>query len=108
LQVILGPIADQVAGEMRAVLRAGPSDASEPQDLLAALGGAANVSDVQVASTRLCFTVRDDAAVIDKALDEFGAHGVARPNPNRVHVLIGPKAGDMLASLRGLVPAAKG
>ncbi len=108
LQVILGPIADQVAGEMRAVLRAGASEGAAPAQLLAALGGAANVSDVQQASTRLCFTVRDDAAVMDKALDALGARGVARPNSKRVHVLIGPKASDMLAALRDLMPAAKG
>jgi PTS system N-acetylglucosamine-specific IIC component len=103
LQVILGPIADQVAGEMRAVLRAPQPESASAVELLAALGGAANVREVAVSSTRLCFTVVDDSAVRENALGELDVRGVARPRTNSVHVLIGPTANTLLESVRGLV-----
>jgi len=61
LQVILGPIADQVAGDIRAALRQGSGGEPTAEGLLAALGGAGNVNAVTLSSTRLCFIVGDDA-----------------------------------------------
>ncbi|MGH8286087.1 MAG: N-acetylglucosamine-specific PTS transporter subunit IIBC [Steroidobacteraceae bacterium] len=98
LQVVLGPIADQVAGEIRAGLRApAPArTAAAPStgDLLAALGGRANVREVEPASNRLRVTVRDAAAVDEEALRALGLRGLARIRPDLVHVLIGPHAGE--------------
>jgi len=108
LQVILGPIADQVAGEIRDVLRAAVPGTAGDSGLVAALGGAANISDVEMASTRLCFTVRNGAAVEDRALAALGLRGIARPRADRVHAVIGPDAAGMLASVRRLLAAAKG
>jgi N-acetylglucosamine PTS system EIICBA or EIICB component len=104
LQVVLGPIADQVAGEMRAALRgagAGASERAQPDDgaraaqLLAALGGRANVRNVERAATRLRVAVVDDALVDEHALRKLGTRGLARPHPGLVHVIVGPSAGDM-------------
>ena len=99
LQVILGPQADQVAGAIREVLRGGSGIGDAPA-LLAALGGVANVVKAEIASTRLCFTVREDAEVDDVRLASLGLRGIARPAPNRVHAVIGPRAAEMLAALR--------
>jgi len=99
LQVILGPQADQVAGAMREVLRGGSGIGDAPA-LLAALGGVANVVKAEIASTRLCFTVREDADVDDVRLASLGLRGIARPAPNRVHAVIGPRAAEMLEALR--------
>lgn len=101
LQVILGPQADQVAGEMRDALRAGSAPGDAPA-LLAALGGAANVAEAGIASTRLCFTVHRDADVDDQRLAALGLRGIVRPSSNRVHVVIGPRAAEMLAAVRSL------
>jgi PTS system N-acetylglucosamine-specific IIC component len=101
LQVILGPQADQVAGAMRDVLRAGSASGGAPA-LLAALGGVANVAEAEVASTRLCFTVRSDSDVDDAALAALGLRGIARPSANRVHAVIGPRAAEMLIAVRAL------
>ncbi|HZF16010.1 MAG TPA: N-acetylglucosamine-specific PTS transporter subunit IIBC [Steroidobacteraceae bacterium] len=103
LQVILGPIADQVAGEMRAVLRAGSAADASPEKLLAALGGASNIRDLAVSSTRLCFTVADDAAVAADALGRLGVRGVARPIANRVHVIVGADAQSLLQRIQPLL-----
>jgi PTS system N-acetylglucosamine-specific IIC component len=132
LQVILGPIADQVAGEIRAHLRAQPEGgaASAPvaaasvsgpsvqssavmeaslapavvSGLLAALGGRDNVREVEaVAGSRLRVSVANEAAVDDEAVRALGLRGIARPAPGRVHVLIGPAAAQTLTSLRALL-----
>jgi PTS system N-acetylglucosamine-specific IIC component len=130
LQVILGPIADQVAGEIRAHLHAQPKGgaasaaaaAKTPSParavardeatlapevisgLLAALGGRENVREVEaVAGSRLRVKVASAAAVDDGAVRSLGLRGIARPAPDRVHVLIGPAAAQTLTSLRALL-----
>jgi PTS system N-acetylglucosamine-specific IIC component len=130
LQVILGPIADQVAGEIRAHLHAQPKGgaasaaaaAKTPSParavardeaslapevisgLLAALGGRENVREVEaVAGSRLRVRVASAAAVDDGAVRSLGLRGIARPAPDRVHVLIGPAAAQTLISLRALL-----
>jgi N-acetylglucosamine PTS system EIICBA or EIICB component len=102
LQVVLGPIADQVAGDIRAALRgegagenALPADSARVTQLLAALGGRANVRNVELASTRLRVAVVDDASVDEQALRRIGTRGLARPRPGLVHVIVGPGAGAL-------------
>jgi PTS system N-acetylglucosamine-specific IIC component len=118
--VVLGPIADQVAAEMRAFLarggvtveRASPLPASpasisatasaSQQDgkaVLAALGGAANVRDVSVCSSRLRVGVARSDAVDEAALKASGARGVVKLGSS-VHVVIGPAAPQLAEALR--------
>jgi PTS system N-acetylglucosamine-specific IIC component len=110
LQVVLGPIADQIAGDIRARL-AMPKTESDPDrtlvvrepaaneagastgpipslaDLLAALGGRGNVQKFDAASGRLLLKVSDVAAINEEALAAMGVRGIARPAPGSVHVL---------------------
>ncbi|MBV9621364.1 MAG: PTS transporter subunit EIIC [Gammaproteobacteria bacterium] len=108
LQVVLGPIADQVAGEIRAQLRsegkppaapAGPWGDLTPQ-LLAALGGAANVRGVQPSASRVLVGVADDALVDPVALARLPVRALARPAPGRLHLILGPEAGRVAEALR--------
>jgi PTS system N-acetylglucosamine-specific IIC component len=106
LQVVLGPIADQVAGEIRDASRrpeglvqdapATPSaDTGRAVDAsawAAALGGRGNIVEGIVCSTRLCLTVSDPAAVDEPGLRVLGARAFARPSPNTLHVIVGPGA----------------
>ncbi len=102
LQVVLGPIADQVAGDIRARLAmprtAAPVQAASPSiapsaplpaaaDLLSALGGAANVKRAEPAAGRLLLTVADGALVDEATLRSLGLRGVAKPAPGSVHLL---------------------
>jgi PTS system N-acetylglucosamine-specific IIC component len=88
LQVVLGPIADQVAGEIRASVRGGQSPGSGTgNDWVAALGGAANVEDIQRRSTRLILKLADAAKLDEAALKRLGARSVVRSDGGRVHVL---------------------
>ncbi|MFP5246725.1 MAG: glucose PTS transporter subunit EIIB, partial [Thermoanaerobaculia bacterium] len=102
LQVVLGPIADQVADEIRTQLRV--STGIPAAALLAALGGRENIRGLEaVASSRLRVRVANTDAVDDDAIRALGLRGVARPGENRVHILVGPSAPEALTSLRALV-----
>jgi PTS system N-acetylglucosamine-specific IIC component len=107
LQIILGPIADQVAADIRAALKSpGLRDQSTTLsvgDLLNALGGASNVRDVTAISTRLCFTLNDPTAIDNATLATLPLRGIARPSPTRLHALVGSDANTMLSELRGLL-----
>jgi PTS system N-acetylglucosamine-specific IIC component len=114
LQVVLGPIADQVAREMKAWLagdaRAAPAlHAAAPRAdasaLLAALGGQTNVREVATCSSRLRIAVGDSGRVDEAALRALGVRGVVKPTASSVQVVIGPAAGAVAEDLKGLLPA---
>jgi N-acetylglucosamine PTS system EIICBA or EIICB component len=89
LQVVVGPMADQMAGAIRARLAA-PAEAPAAfpaGNLLAALGGRANVRRIEQAAGRLVVTVADASRVDEKALVEQGARGVAVASAQSVHLL---------------------
>jgi len=103
LQVVVGPIADQLAADMRRSLRVGPGAPSIAPDtgvLLAALGGPANVAGIDVASTRLLVAVVDDSRVDEAALAVASPRGYARTGAGRLQVLVGPSAMQVGEDLR--------
>lgn len=106
LQVVVGPIADQLAGDIRRELRSPSRQAGDSADtaaLLAALGGAGNIRNVAAASTRLLFAIKDDAAVNETALSAAAPRGFGRPSRGSLHVLIGPQTQQALDQLRILL-----
>ena len=124
LQVVVGTVADQLAGEIRAALEADgqpsvtlpgrpppavPSSApltrweGDPGAFLAALGGRTNVHTVQLAGSRLRIGVADTALVDRGRLSAAGVRAVAVPVAGMVHVILGPPAGAVAAALRPLV-----
>jgi PTS system N-acetylglucosamine-specific IIC component len=117
LQVVLGPQADSVAGEIRVRLAvprgaaetapaapAAAASAVEPPlaaaAVVAALGGAANIREITPCSSRVRAKVRDAAAVDLAKLAALGARAIARPKPDSVHLIVGPRA-DALAQAIG-------
>ena len=121
MQVVLGPIADQVAGEIRASLRSSPPGASAPvaapaaaasipvaspdfaagKDWIRALGGETNVKDVQQRSSRLIVNLADAAKLDQHALKRLGARAVVRSAGGRIHVLTDqPTAASVFAELQ--------
>jgi len=114
LQVVVGPTADQLASEIREAMTSMPQEsptamaAGAPtkdvlQGLIAALGGRANVRDVEPASSRLRIGVADTSAVDTTAIRRLGMRGVAIAAADSVHVIVGPAAEVAGASLRELL-----
>ena len=127
LQVVLGPIADGVAGEIRAAMGA-PAPAAKPaakvalttgmttalptaadddraEALVCALGGLANIETVGACSSRLRLVVRDNAIVDEAALAALDSRGVVRVGERAVHVVLGPDAERIGEAVRCLLPA---
>ena len=96
LQVVLGPIADQVAGEIRASLHGAPQVAGDAW--LQALGGADNIEDVRQRSTRLIVSLTDSAAADEQELRKLGARAVTKSAGGRIHVLLDEFAAQGVAA----------
>jgi PTS system N-acetylglucosamine-specific IIC component len=123
LQVVLGPIADGVAGEIRAAMGApAPAkpvtttaktavalptavDDSRAEALVSALGGLGNVETVGACSSRLRLVVRDSGRVDEAALNALDSRGVVRVGQRSVHVVLGPDAERICEAVRCLLPA---
>ena len=130
LQVVVGAVADQIAGEIRSALHASAGSAAVPAvtavapgtparaapaaetpalaapdagALLAALGGRANVRAVEAAASRLRVSVGDAALVDRAAIRGLGLRGVATPVAGCVHVIVGPAAEAACAGLKRLL-----
>ncbi len=106
LQVVVGPIADQLASDIRSELKAPAADAAPPisaRALLDALGGRANVREVQLAASRIRIAVNDANAVIDARIAELTVRGVARPARNSLHLVLGPSAGALFQELNAIL-----
>jgi PTS system N-acetylglucosamine-specific IIC component len=109
LQVVLGPIADQVAGEIRAALRTAPPQTRPGLDagaLLAALGGRANVLGLETAPGRLLLRLARLEGIDETALAGPGVRGVARPGGAAMHLLVEGPVEDTAAPLRALLAGA--
>jgi PTS system N-acetylglucosamine-specific IIC component len=113
VQVVLGPIADQVAEEIRRYMRSpvqAPADrvgaaalAPSSAELLASLGGADNVESVDCAPERILVKVLRTEQVDRVALDGFAPRGIAISKSGLVHVLLGPEAAQACHALRNLL-----
>ncbi len=87
LQVVVGPVADGIAGDIRAHLAAAPREGADADALLSALGGPRNVEAMQASGGRVLFTLRDANAVDRERLQSVAPRGVAFAAPSRIHVL---------------------
>jgi PTS system N-acetylglucosamine-specific IIC component len=105
LQVVVGPVADQLAGEIRRCLRTDDAITGFTTDaaaLVAALGGPANLLGFESIATRVLARVADDARVDESALVAAVPRGFARPSRGSVHVIVGPAAASVRDALARL------
>ena len=101
-QVVLGPIADLVAEEIRGALSGSPGVASPtqsqppigsaeqaklPDDIALALGGGDNVRSVRALHGRYRVELSDAARIDEGALAQL-TRGIVRPQPDICHILI--------------------
>ena len=129
LQVVIGPQAEIVAGEIREAMASGEYAAIGPavqkpvadgataagpisegaveanavaaQHLVGAFGGSANIQLAEnVALTRLRFVLRDGRRADQEALNRAGAGAVMKASENVWHVIAGHRAPGIAAALK--------
>lgn len=126
LQVVVGPIADQLADSLKQALRGTeatlasqvavqpgraneegpgtvPSAAASRGDvraLAAAFGGSANLAGVEVFSTRIGVTLKNPQGADPRAIQTAGFRGAVRVTDAQWHVIVGPDSGTVADELR--------
>ena len=121
IQVVLGPIADQVAGEIRTAHPSAPaaprqnanapapaqkalSPATAPgvtdaHALMLSLGGAQNILKIETCSSRLRISVANSDGIDENRMRALGVRGVISPKPGSIQLIIGPGASAVASSL---------
>ncbi|MEV0679542.1 PTS glucose/sucrose transporter subunit IIB [Actinosynnema sp. NPDC050436] len=72
------------------------------EKILAGLGGADNIVEIEPCITRLRCELSDGSLVDEKALKSAGAHGVMRSG-NVVQVVVGPEADTIASDIEDLL-----
>jgi PTS system N-acetylglucosamine-specific IIB component len=75
---------------------------SKAEQILAGLGGAENVVEIEACITRLRTEVDDPSLVDEAALRAAGAHGVVRSG-SVVQVVVGPEADNLADDIEDLM-----
>jgi N-acetylglucosamine PTS system EIIB component len=75
---------------------------SKASDIVAGLGGAANIVEIEACITRLRTEVNDPSAVDQAALKRTGAHGVLVAG-QIVQVVVGPEADSLADDIQDLL-----
>ena len=75
---------------------------SKAEQILAGLGGADNVVEIEPCITRLRTEVEDGGKVDEAALKAAGAHGVVKSG-NVVQVVVGPEADTLAEDIEDLM-----
>jgi PTS system N-acetylglucosamine-specific IIC component len=72
---------------------------------LAALGGAANILEVEACATRLRLSLVDTARLDEAALTQLGARGVLRLAKGTAQIIIGPLADQVAGEIQDAMRA---
>jgi N-acetylglucosamine PTS system EIIB component len=75
---------------------------SKAEQILAALGGAGNIVEIEPCITRLRTEVTDASLVNEAALKAAGAHGVIKAG-SIVQVVVGPEADNLAEDIEDLM-----
>jgi PTS system N-acetylglucosamine-specific IIC component len=122
LQVVVGPLADSIADEIRlampalgrttlvetAVIADEPKTvvltSNEAQQWLNALGGRDNVLQLDcIAMTRIRLQLADGKTLSEAQLQALGCQGVSQLDGGIWHLLVGDKAASLSCALEGVV-----
>ena len=98
-----GP-AHGVAGKV-----ADPEAPAKARAILAALGGSAQLAEVQAcAETRLRVRLSGSASISEQALKDAGVTGTMQPTKDVWHLIIGPNADQYAVEIKALIAAKRG
>ena len=75
---------------------------SKAEQILAGLGGAGNIVEIEACITRLRTEVENPALVDEAALKAAGAHGVLKAG-TIVQVVVGPEADNLAEDIEDLM-----
>jgi N-acetylglucosamine PTS system EIIB component len=75
---------------------------SKAEDIVAGLGGAENIIEIEPCATRLRTEVHDASLVNESALKKAGAHGVLRAG-GVIQVVVGPEADNIASDIEDLL-----
>ena len=75
---------------------------SKAEQILAGLGGAENIVEIEACITRLRCEVKDGSKVDEKGLKAAGAHGVVASG-TVVQVVVGPEADNLAEDIEDLM-----
>ncbi len=75
---------------------------TQAEKLVAGLGGAANIVEIEPCITRLRTEVEDASLVDEAALKAAGAHGVMRSG-SVIQVVLGPEADTIASDIEDLL-----
>jgi PTS system N-acetylglucosamine-specific IIC component len=90
-----------IDGPVPAMPVPGPvSTSARGQSYLAALGGPANILEVEACATRLRLSLVDNARLDEAALKRLGARGVLRPVAGSAQIIIGPLADQVAGEIQ--------
>ncbi|TMJ16788.1 MAG: PTS N-acetyl-D-glucosamine transporter [Alphaproteobacteria bacterium] len=92
VQVVLGPIADQVAGEVRSAMRSAPVRGDEAERLVEALGGRSNVRSLTVRGNRVLAELEQPGLADEPQILSLGARAVTSAK-GPLHILFAPGTG---------------
>ncbi len=98
-------IDDVVADATAAAPAAGAGSGSRAEDFITALGGRANLKEVEACTTRLRIVLNNDGAVDERALKGLGSRGTVRPGANSLQVVLGPVADQVASEIRAALRA---
>jgi N-acetylglucosamine PTS system EIICBA or EIICB component len=76
------------------------SKGTRAQDLITALGGAANLIEVAACTTRLRLVVVDNTCIDEASLKRLGARGILRSSMQGLQVVLGPIADQVAGEIR--------
>jgi PTS system N-acetylglucosamine-specific IIC component len=109
LQVVLGPVADQVAGEIRSAILSPLQSEAGAKGIGAAIADALKSAGIRAVSTcgsRLLIELRDPSRPSARDLDSIGARAWVQV-PSGVQIIIGPGAQEAADSLTAMIDCAK-
>ena len=75
---------------------------TKAEQIVAGLGGAGNIVEIEACITRLRTEVKDGSKVDEKALKAAGAHGVVQSG-TVVQVVVGPEADNLAEDIEDLM-----
>jgi len=99
VQIVVGPIADQLVGEIRSASAASELPATQIVQALAEALAPAGIKHVGICGSRLLIEVREPSKISPSKLDKLNLRGWVAV-PSGAQIIVGPTANTVLSEIR--------